>query len=134
MTAPCKEYQTYEDFTNEFLVEAMMNEYAAIVVDYRDAAGIIQSFHRKQINNQSCYLNRECYDLFDEDIATAKSGSGMMMITVMGNGEIISEPVIYDSPDAYLSGIYFVECDAKKFATLPISGMTVPFQIAKKVI
>ena len=129
MTAPCKEYQTYEDFATEFLVEVMMNNHAAVVVDYHDAAGIIQSLNEKQINGQTCFLNRECFDSFDEDIATAKSGKGMMMITVMGNGEIISEPVIYSDPDAYLHGIYFVECDAKEFNTLPVSGITVPFQI-----
>ena len=47
MTAPCKEYQTYEDFATEFLVEAMMNEYAVIVVDYRDAAGYYSKSQRK---------------------------------------------------------------------------------------
>lgn len=134
MTAPCKEYQTYEDFATEFLVEAMMNEYAVIVVDYHDAAGIIQSLNEKQINNETCFMNRECFYSFDEDIATAKAGNGMMMITLMGNGEIISEPVIHDKPESYLDGIYYVECDAKAFSTLPITGIIIPFQITKKVI
>lgn len=55
---------------------------------------------------------------------------GNMMISICEN-EIIGEPVIFTTEEAFAPGItYYIEYDAKSALEYPLRGTVIPFQIS----
>ena len=127
---PYKEYESYDDFVVEFLLTAMEEGLAAIVIHYEDCAGLVQSLQAHTINGSSLRLDKESYDYFDEDIETAKNNGNLMLVTVFAdNASVLTEPVLYTSGDSYAECPYFVEKDAETFLEVPVKGKVIPFMI-----
>lgn len=123
-----KKYKSYQEFVDDFLITAMQDGTAAVIVNFEDYAGLIQSLQEKTINGNSLYLNSECAESIDEDIAVARMNSGNMMITVFPTAEMIGEPIIFCDLNAYMPTTYFIEKDAVgDFDLLP--GKKVKFEI-----
>ena len=123
-----KKYKSYQEFVDDFLITAMQDGTAAVIVNFEDYAGLIQSLQEKTINGNSLYLNSECAESIDEDIAVASMNSGNMMITVFPTAEMIGEPIIFCDLNAYMPTTYFIEKDAVgDFDLLP--GKKVKFEI-----
>ena len=129
VNAAFKQYKSYQDFVTDILFNVLDDDNVAIICNYKDYNGLISSLNEKTINGNSLYLNKECMESFDEDIATAQSSGENMLITIFANGEIVGEPLIYTNPEAFVPMTYFVEYDARSATELPISGTVIPFQI-----
>lgn len=134
MTQPVKEYESYVDFTNDFIITVMQEGYAVAVVDYHDYYGLIGSLQEKTICGKSLYLDYDTIENFDSDIELAKSRDGLIMVTVHDDAGITGEAVLFNHPEAYIEASYFVEKDAQSFLTKPISGNLVLFEIKKDKI
>lgn len=76
----------------------------------------------------------DCADLMDNDIATAQMNDGNMLVTIFSTGEIIGEPIVFTTEEAFAEGTYFIEYDAKSAVDYPIKGTVIPFQIKKDKI
>ena len=76
----------------------------------------------------------ECADLIDDDLATAYMNDGNMLVSIFSTGEIIGEPVVFKTEEAFAEGTYFIEYDAKSAVDYPITGTIIPFQIKKDKI
>jgi len=129
--ASFKSYENYPDFITDFLFVVLADETATMIVNYDDVQGVVQSLNQKVLNGNSLALASECFDNFDADIAIAKERGGLMMITVLKGGEIVTDPVIYTKPKAFAETTYFIEYDAKKAVDLPLEGTVIPFKIEK---
>ncbi len=134
INASFKSYQNYSDFITDFLFVVMEDERASIIVNYEDIIGVIQSLNEKVINGNSLCLTPECFDNMDNDILIAKARGGMMLVTVLKGGEIISEPLIFTEPNAFPETTYYVELDVSKALELPLNGCVIPFRIIKHKI
>ena len=143
--ASFKAYENYPDFITDFLFVVLADGTATIIVDYKDTQGVVQSLNEKVLNGNSLALAPECFDNFDSDVTIAKERGGLIMITVMKDGEILTDPVIYTKPEAFVETTYtkpeafvettyFVEYDAKKAVDLPLEGTIIPFLIKKHKI
>lgn len=108
-----KKFGSYKEFATELLISAMADDYVAVVCNYKDYWGLISALCENTINGKSLYLNRECFAIIDDDIATAQMNDGNMLITVCGDGEIIGEPVVFKTEEAFYPMTYFIESDAK---------------------
>lgn len=127
-----KDYGNFQDFITDYLIEVMTNGYAMIVVNYEDYQGIVRELFARTINGMNIILNVESADNFDTDIDAAKHNGGNMLVTVFrDNAEIIGEPMIYSSPEAYVKGTYFVEHDARQALEIGLQGKVIPFRISK---
>ena len=129
--ASFKTYPNYQDFITDFLFVVMSDGYAGIIVNYEDAAGVVANLNEKTVNGQSLALVPECFDSFDNDLLTAKNCGGLMLITALAEGEIITEPLIYKTPEAYPPMTFYIEFDAREAMKLPLSGTVMPFRINK---
>ena len=129
-----KAYESYVDFVNDFMFTVMDEGYAVIVVNYKDYYGLLASLQEKTINGNSLYLDVDTIDGYDNDIATAQSRDGLIIVTVFEDARIVGEAVVYEHPEAYAEGTYFIEKDAESFLIKPIVGRFVPFEIAKAKI
>ena len=132
--ASFKAYENYPDFITDFLFVVLADGTATMIVDYKDTQGVVQSLNEKVLNGNSLALAPECFDNFDSDVTIAKERGGLMMITVMKDGEILTDPVIYTKPEAFAVTTYFIEYDAKKAVDLPLEGTIIPFLIKKHKI
>ena len=127
-----KDYNNFQDFITDYLLEVMTNDYAMIVVKYEDYQGLVRELFTRTINGKNITLNVESADSFDTDVDAAKHNGGNMLVTVFhDNAEIIGEPMIYSSPEAYVSGTYFVEYDARQVLEIGLQGKVIPFKINK---
>ena len=134
VTQPFKTYDSFADFTNDFIITVMDEGYATIVVNYQDYSGLIASLQEKTINGNALHLDPDTYEGFDNDVETAKVHDGHIMVTVFDDAVITGEAVVYEHPEAYAEGTYFIEKDAESFLIKPIVGRFVPFEIAKAKI
>ena len=132
--ASFKSYPNYPDFITDFLFVVLEDGTASIIVNYEDTVGVVQSLNQKVLNGNSLALAPECFDNFDNDVAIAKERGGLMIITVMKDGEILTDPVIFTKPEAFAETTYFIEYDAKKALDLPLEGTIIPFLIKKHKI
>ena len=129
--ASFKSYENYPDFITDFLFVVLADETATMIVNYDDVQGVVQSLNEKVVNGNSLVLAPECFDNFDNDVLIAKERGGLMMITVLKDGTIITDPVIYTKAEAFAETTYFIEYDAKKAVDLPLDGTVIPFKIEK---
>lgn len=134
MMQPVKTYDSYIEFTNDFVITVMNEGYAIIVVRWEDYQGLLASLFEKTINGKSLFLDYDSIEGFDNDISTAQSREGMIMVTVRDDASITGEAVVYGHPEAYVQGSYFVEEDAQFFLLKPITGKTVLFRIKQEKI
>lgn len=134
INASFKKYASYADFITDVLFSALADDAVGIIVNYEDYSGVLASLFEKTINGQSFYLNQECADIFDDDVITAQMNDGNMLITIFKTGEIIGEPIIFKTKEAFAEMSYFIEYDAKPALDYPISGTIIPFQIEKDKI
>lgn len=132
--ASFKTYPNYQDFITDFLFVVMSDGYAGMIVSYEDAAGVVANLNEKTVNGQSLALVPECFDSFDNDLLTAKNCGGLMLITALAEGEIITEPLIYKTPEAYPPMTFYIEFDAQEAMKLPLNGAVIPFRINKTKI
>lgn len=126
-----KKFTSYKEFATELLISAMADDYVAVVCNYRDYWGLISALCENSINGKSLYLNREGFATIDDDIATAQMNDGNMLITIYGDGEIIGEPIVFKTEEAFYPMTYFIESDAKTALEYPICGNKVLFQIIR---
>ena len=134
INASYKKYESYQDFITDVLFNVMDDDMVSLIINYEDYQGVLATLFEKTINGNSFYLNMECADLIDNDITTAQMNDGNMLVTIFSNGEIVGEPVVYTTEEAFPEGTYFVEYDAKSAVDYPIKGTVVPFQIKKDKI
>jgi hypothetical protein len=73
----------------------------------------------------------ECADLMDDDVVTARMNDGNMLVSIFSTGEIIGEPIVFKTEEAFPEGTYFIEYDAKSAVDYPIKGTVIPFQIKR---
>ena len=132
--ASFKSYENYPDFITDFLFVVLADETATMIVNYDDVQGVVQSLNEKVVNGNSLVLAPECFDNFDNDVLIAKELGGLMMITVLKDGTIITDPVIYTKAEAFAPTTYFIEYDAKQAVNLPLEGTIIPFQIKQHKI
>lgn len=132
INASFKNYPDYRDFTTDFLFTVISDGSASIIINYEDTIGVIQTLNEKVLNGNSLCLERESFDNIDNDILLAKDRSGLMMITVFDQGDIIAEPLVFTNAEAFPETTYFVEYDAQNALKLPLNGCVIPFQIEKK--
>lgn len=132
--ASFKTYPNYADFITDFMFVVMEDGCSAMIVNYEDAAGVVSNLNEKVLNGNSLALIPECFDTFDNDLLTAKNCGGLILITVLAEGEIITEPLIYKTPEAYSPMTYYIEYDAKQAVGLPLDGTIIPFRIDKTKI
>lgn len=132
--ASFKTYPNYPDFITDFMFVVMEDGCAAMIVNYEDAAGVVSNLNEKVLNGNSLALIPECFDTFDNDLMTARNCGGLMLISVLSEGEIITEPLIYKTPEAYPPMTFYIEYDARKAVDLPLNGTIIPFRIDKAKI
>ena len=132
--ASFKAYKNYPDFITDFLFVVLADGVATMIIDYKDVQGVVQSLNEKVLNGNSLTLTPECFDNFDNDVLISKARGNMMMVTVLKDGEILTEPVIFTAPEAFPEVTYFVEYDAQKALDLPLNGTTIQFLIEKHEI
>ena len=132
VNASYKKYASYQDFITDVMFNVMSNESVSIIINYNDYQGLLASLFEKTLNGKSLYLNAECADLVDDDIAAAQMNDGNMMVTIFDTGEIIGEPVIFGSKEAFAPAIYYIEYDAKSALDYNIQNTIIPFQIEKE--
>lgn len=130
VNASFRKYNSYQDFVTDAIFNLMDKGEVSIIINYNDYQGVLASLFEKTINGKSFYLNKECADLIDDDITTARMNDGNMMISICEDGEIIGEPVIFTTEEAFAPGItYYIEYDAKSALEYPLRGTVIPFQI-----
>ena len=134
VNASYKKYESYQDFITDVLFNVMDDDKVSLIINYEDYQGVLASLFEKTINGNSFYLNMECADLIDDDLATAYMNDGTMLVSIFSTGEIIGEPVVFKTEEAFPEGTYFIEYDAKSAVDYPIRGTVIPFQIKKDKI
>lgn len=134
VNASYKKYESYQDFITDVLFNVMDDDMVSLIINYEDYQGVLATLFEKTINGNSFYLNMECADLIDDDLATAFMNDGNMLVTIFSTGEIIGEPVVFKTEEAFPEGTYFIEYDAKSAIDYPIKGTIIPFQIKKDKI
>ena len=97
-------------------------------------AKIKEFLNEKVINGNSLCLTSECFDNIDNDLLIAKARGGLMIVTVLKGGEIITEPLVFTESKAFAETTYYIEYDAKKALDLPLNGCVIPFRIIKQKI
>ena len=134
VNASYKKYESYQDFITDVLFNVMDDDMVSLIINYEDYQGVLATLFEKTINGNSFYLNMECADLMDDDIATAQMNDGNMLVSIFSTGEIIGEPIVFKTEGAFPEGTYFIEHDAKSAIDYPIKGTVIPFQIKKDKI
>ena len=134
VNASYKKYESYQDFITDVLFNVMDDDKVILIINYEDYQGVLATLFEKTINGNSFYLNMACADLIDDDLATAYMNDGNMLVTIFSTGEIIGEPVVFKTEEAFPEGTYFIEYDAKSAVDYPIRGTVIPFQIKKDKI
>ncbi len=134
LKASYKKYESYQDFITDVLFNVIDDDMVSLIINYEDYQGVLATLFEKTINGNSFYLNMECADLMDNDIATARMNDGNMLVTIFNTGEIVGEPVVFKTEEAFAEGTYFIEYDAKGAVDYPIKGTVIPFQIKKDKI
>ena len=134
VNASYKKYESYQGFITDVLFNVMDNDMVSLIINYEDYQGVLATLFEKTINGNSFYLNMACADLIDDDLATAYMNDGNMLVTIFSTGEIIGEPVVFKTEEAFPEGTYFIEYDAKSAVDYPIRGTVIPFQIKKDKI
>lgn len=130
VNASMKQYESYQDFITDVLFNVMDRGSVAIIINHNDYQGVLSSLFEKTINGNSFYLNLECADLMDDDIATAQMNDGNMMVTIFDTGEIIGEPIIFDRDvKSFASTTYYIEYSAQSALNYPIESTVIPFRI-----
>lgn len=132
--ASYKKYESYRDFITDVLFNVMGDDMVSLIVNYEDYQGVLATLFEKTINGNSFYLNMECADLMDNDIATAQMNDGNMLVTIFSTGEIVGEPIVFKTEEAFAECTYFIEYDAKSAVDYPIKGTVIPFQIKRDKI
>ena len=117
-----KKYKSYQEFVDDFLITAMQDGVVAVIVNYEDYTGLIQSLQEKTLNGNSLHLDWECAEAIDEDIALARMNDGNMMITVFPTAEMIGEAIIFHDAKAYEPMTYFIEKDAEGAMDYPLAN------------
>ena len=134
VNASYKKYESYQDFIIDVLFNVMDDDVVNLIINYEDYQGVLATLFEKTINGNSFYLNMECADLMDDDIVTAQMNDGTMLVSIFSTGEIIGEPIVFKTEEAFAETTYFVEYDAKKALDLPLDGTIIPFLIKKHKI
>ena len=134
VNASYKKYESYQDFITDVLFNVMDDDMVSLIINYEDYQGALATLFEKTINGNSFYLNMECADLMDDDIVTAQMNDGNMLVSIFSTGEIIGEPIVFKTEEAFPEGTYFIEYDAKSAVDYPIKGAVIPFQIKKDKI
>lgn len=134
VNASYKKYESYQDFIVDVLFNVMDDDMVSLIINYEDYQGVLATLFEKTINGNSFYLSKECADLIDDDIATARMNDGNMLVSIFSTGEIIGEPIVFQTEKAFAEGTYFIEYDAKSAVDYPIKGTVIPFQIKKDKI
>lgn len=134
VNASYKKYESYQDFITDVLFNVMDDDMVSLIINYEDYQGVLATLFEKTINGNSFYLNMECADLMDDDIVTAQMNDGNMLVSIFSTGEIIGEPIVFKTEEAFPEGTYFIEYDAKSAVDYPIKGAVIPFQIKKNKI
>ena len=127
-----KEYNKYEDFTSEFVREAMANGYAIAIVNWQDALGVCQLLNTFTIDGKSVAMKCEFADLAYADVQEQKSCDGNMMITLFNSAEMICEKCL-DDVSAYVGDAsYYVEESAGN-VPLPSTAKVIPFKLKTEI-
>ncbi len=134
VNASYKKYESYQDFITDVLFNVMDDDMVSLIINYEDYQGVLATLFEKTINGNSFYLNMECVDLMDDDIVTAQMNDGNILVSIFSTGEIIGEPIMFQTEKAFAEGTYFIEYDAKSAVDYPIKGTVIPFQIKKDKI
>lgn len=134
VNASYKKYESYQDFITDVLFNVIDDDMVSLIINYEDYQGVLATLFEKTINGNSFYLNMECADLIDDDLATAYMNDGNMLVTIFSTGEIVGEPIVFKTEEAFPEGTYFIEYDAKSAIDYPIKGTVIPFQIKKDKI
>ena len=134
VNASYKKYESYQDFIIDVLFNVMDDDVVNLIINYEDYQGVLATLFEKTINGNNFYLNMECADLMDNDIATAQMNDGNMLVSISSTGKIVGEPVVFTTEEAFEEGTYFIEYDAKNAVDYPIKGTVIPFQIKKDKI
>ena len=134
VNASYKKYESYQDFIIDVLFNVMDDDMVSLIINYEDYQGVLATLFEKTINGNNFYLNMECADLMDNDIATAQMNDGNMLVSIFSTGEIVGEPIVFTTEEAFPEGTYFIEYDAKSAIDYPIRGTVIPFQIKKDKI
>ena len=129
-----KKYESYQDFIVDVLFNVMDDDMVSLIINYEDYQGVLATLFEKTINGNSFYLSKECADLIDDDIATAQMNDGNVLVSIFSTGEIVGEPIVFKTEEAFAEGTYFIEYDAKSAVDYPIKGTVIPFQIKKDKI
>ena len=134
VNASYKKYESYQDFIIDVLFNVMDDDMVSLIINYEDYQGVLATLFEKTINGNSFYLSKECADLIDDDIATAQMNDGNMLVTIFNTGEIVGEPIVFKTEEAFAEGTYFIEYDAKSAIDYAIKGTVIPFQIKQDKI
>lgn len=134
VNASYKKYESYQDFITDVLFNVIDDDMVSLIINYEDYQGVLATLFEKTINGNSFYLNMECADLIDDDLATAQMNDGTMLVSIFSTGEIVGEPIVFQTEEAFAEGTYFIEYDAKSAIDYPIKGTVIPFQIKKDKI
>ena len=129
-----KKYESYQDFIVDVLFNVMDDDMVSLIINYEDYQGVLATLFEKTINGNSFYLSKECADLIDDDIATAQMNDGNVLVSIFSTGEIVGEPIVFKTEEAFAEGTYFIEYDAKSAIDYPLRGTVIPFQIKKDKI
>lgn len=126
-----RQFDTWQDFKNHFIVDAMADGHAFLVVNWKDCYGVVAQMQQSTIRGNSIVMRSEELEPMYEDINEVKETDGDMLITVFGNGELIAEKVV-DRPEAFVEGVYYVEESAKRHL-IPTEYKVISFTVKTNV-
>lgn len=127
-----KRYENFNKFVTDYLLTVMEEKYAMVIVNYKNYQELVNILTTKTINGKSIVMSPDSFDNFDTDIDAAKYNGGNIMITIYADKcEIIGEPVLYKTINAFADGVYYADNDAEGAIDLPITGTMIPVEIKK---
>lgn len=129
LKASYKRYSTYQDLIPDILFNVVEDGMVAVIVNYKDCSKLLSALFENTVNGNSLYLNCDCKDVFDEDVVTAQMNDGNMLVTILDTGEIVTESIVFATPDVFAPMTFLVEYGAKGADEYPLQGLVVPFMI-----
>jgi hypothetical protein len=129
LKASYKRYSTYQDLIPDILFNVIEDGMVAVIVNYKDCSKLLSALFENTVNGNSLYLSCDYKDRLDEDVITAQMNDGNMLVTIRDTGEIITEAVVFITPEAFSPMTYLVEYGAKGADEYPLQGLVVPFMI-----
>lgn len=129
LKASYKRYSTYQDLIPDILFNVVEDGMVAVIINHKDCSKLLSALFENTINGNSLYLSCDYKDRLDEDVITAQMNDGNMLVTIRDTGEIITEAVVFITPEAFSPTTYLVEYGAKGSDEYPLQGLVVPFMI-----